>query len=123
MVARVVFTSDFSRRYTGGVHEFTVEAKNLRGIIKEMDRLYPGLGEHLEEETTGAILETEEAFGFCEDPPGQPQCQVVEPGERHWRIFRDLSVETETSGSRVSDAWLAALAIEWECEWVTLDRD
>ena len=50
------------RRYTGGVREFTVEAKNLRGVIKEMDRLYPGLGEHLEEETTvaidGAIHET-----------------------------------------------------------------
>ena len=60
--ARVVFTSGFSRRYTGGVREFTVEAKNLRGVIKEMDRLYPGLGEHLVEETTvaidGAIHET-----------------------------------------------------------------
>jgi hypothetical protein len=37
------------------VHEFTVEARNLRGVIKEMDRLYPGLGEHLVEETTVAI--------------------------------------------------------------------
>jgi hypothetical protein len=55
MAARIVFTSGFSRRYTGGVREFTVEAKNLRGVIKEMDRLYPGLGEHLEEETTVAI--------------------------------------------------------------------
>ena len=55
MAARVVFTSGFSRRYTGGVREFTVEAKNLRGVIKEMDRLYPGLGEHLVEETTVAI--------------------------------------------------------------------
>src|ERR1700720_2824173 len=62
MAARVVFPSGFSRRYTGGVREFTVEAKNLRGVIKEMDRLYPGLGEHLVEETTvaidGAIHET-----------------------------------------------------------------
>ena len=53
--ARVVFTSGFSRRYTGGVTEFAVEAKNLRGVIKEMDRRYPGLGTHLEEETTVAI--------------------------------------------------------------------
>ena len=53
--ARVVFTSGFSRRYTGGVTEFTVEARNLRGVIKEMDRRYPGLGTHLEEETTVAI--------------------------------------------------------------------
>jgi sulfur-carrier protein len=55
MAARVQFTTGFSRRYTGGVREFTVEVKNLRGVIKEMDRLYPGLGEHLEEETTVAI--------------------------------------------------------------------
>jgi len=53
--ARVVFTTGFSRRYTGGVKEFAITAKNLRGVIKEMDRLYPGLGETLEEETTVAI--------------------------------------------------------------------
>ena len=53
--ARVVFTSGFSRRYTGGVKEFEVVAATLRGVIKEMDRRYPGLGEHLEEETTVAI--------------------------------------------------------------------
>ena len=65
----------------------------------------------------------EEAFGFCEDLLGQPHCQVVEPGERHWEIFRRLCIETDTRGPRVSDAWFAALAIEWGCEWITLDRD
>ena len=53
--ARVVLSGGLSRRYTGGVQEFAIEAKNLRGVIKAMDRLYPGLGEHLEEETTVAI--------------------------------------------------------------------
>ena len=65
----------------------------------------------------------EEAFGFCEDLLGQPHYQVVEPGECHWDIFRRLCIETDTRGSRVSDAWFAALAIEWGCEWITLDRD
>jgi uncharacterized protein len=65
----------------------------------------------------------ESAFGYCEDLLGQPHCQAVEPGERHWDIFRRLCVETETRGPRVTDAWYAALAIEWGCEWVTLDRD
>ena len=55
MTARVTFTAGFSRRYTGGKREFEVEAKNLRGVIKAMDDLYPGLGEHLVEETTVAI--------------------------------------------------------------------
>jgi uncharacterized protein len=64
-----------------------------------------------------------EAFGFCQDLLGQPHCHVIEPGERHWEIFRRLCIETGTRGPRVSDAWFAALAIEWGCEWVTLDRD
>jgi len=65
----------------------------------------------------------EQAFGFCEDLLGQPHCQVVEPGDRHWNIFRQLCVNTDTRGPRVTDAWFAALSIEWGCEWITLDRD
>jgi toxin-antitoxin system PIN domain toxin len=65
----------------------------------------------------------EEAFGYCEDILSQPNCQIVEPGERHWDIFQRLCIETSTRGSRVTDAWYAALAIEWGCEWVTMDRD
>jgi hypothetical protein len=65
----------------------------------------------------------EAAFGFCEDLLGQPHCQVVEPRERHWEIFKRLCIETNTKGSTVTDAWYAALAIEWGCEWITLDRD
>jgi len=52
---KVQFTTGFARRYTGGVREFDVNASNLRGVIKAMDALFPGLGEHLEEETTVAI--------------------------------------------------------------------
>ena len=66
---------------------------------------------------------TDEAFGFCDDLLGQPHCQVVEPGERHWAIFRRLCLDTGTGGRHFTDAWFAALAIEWGCEWVALDRD
>jgi toxin-antitoxin system PIN domain toxin len=65
----------------------------------------------------------DEAFGFCEDILSQPHCQIVEPGERHWDVFRRLCIETDTHGPCVTDAWYAALAIEWGCEWVTMDRD
>ena len=67
----------------------------------------------------------EEALGFCGNLLGQPHCQIVEPGERHWEISRGLCIETETreESPRVTDAWFAALAIEWGCEWITLDRD
>jgi toxin-antitoxin system PIN domain toxin len=65
----------------------------------------------------------EEAFQFCDFLLGQPNCQIVEPRERHWDIFKRLCITTEIRGRRVTDAWFAALAIESGCEWVTFDRD
>jgi hypothetical protein len=64
-----------------------------------------------------------DAFRFSDYLLGQPHCQIVEPGERHWDIFRRLCIETQTRGPIVTDAWYAALAIESGCEWITLDRD
>ena len=74
MAARVLFTTGFSRRYTGGVREFTVEAKNLRGVIKAMDQLYPGLGERLVEETTVAIDGQIHEVGYYQ--PVRPGCEI-----------------------------------------------
>ena len=65
----------------------------------------------------------EEAFTFCDYLLAQPNCHVVEPGERHWEIFQRICRETGTTGPRVTDAWYAALAIEWDCEWISFDRD
>jgi toxin-antitoxin system PIN domain toxin len=70
-----------------------------------------------------AATTLEDAFGFCDDLMTQPHCQFVEPGERHWDIFRRLCLETGIRGGDTTDAWFAALAIEWGCEWVTFDRD
>jgi toxin-antitoxin system PIN domain toxin len=64
-----------------------------------------------------------EVFGFCDDLLAQPHCEVVEPGARHWDIFQQLCIKTNTRGRGVTDAWYAALAIEWGCEWITFDRD
>lgn len=65
----------------------------------------------------------EEVFRFCDNLLGQPHCVSVEPGHRHWAIFRSLCLDTRTLGRRTTDAWLAALAIENGCEWITMDRD
>ncbi len=62
--AQVTLSSGFSRRYTGGRREFEIEAKSLRDVIKALDKMYPGLGEHLETETTVAI------DGAIHDEPG-----------------------------------------------------
>jgi len=65
----------------------------------------------------------DEAFTFCDYLRGQPNCQLVEPGEQHWDIFKRLCIAADIRGPRVTDAWYAALAIEWGCEWITMDRD
>ena len=55
MTARVVLTTGFAQRHTGGAKEFEVEASTLRGVIKTMEARFPGLAEHLEEETSVVI--------------------------------------------------------------------
>lgn len=52
-----------------------------------------------------------------------PNARTVQPGDRHWQIFCGLCEAAGAKGNLVPDAYLAALAIEHGCEWVTLDRD
>lgn len=47
----------------------------------------------------------------------------VHAGTRHWDIFQSLLGEAGARGNLVPDAYLAALAIESGCEWITTDRD
>jgi uncharacterized protein len=65
----------------------------------------------------------EETFEFCETLLSQSHCVIVRPRSRHWTIFRRLCKEADARGNLVPDAWLAAMAIESGCEWITLDRD
>lgn len=53
----------------------------------------------------------------------QPHCQIVQPGPRHWRLFLDVCRRANAAGNLIQDAWLAALAIESGCEWITTDGD
>lgn len=48
---------------------------------------------------------------------------VVEPGPRYWSIFRELVIDAQVRGALVSDAHLAALAIEHDATLYTADAD
>ena len=65
----------------------------------------------------------EETLNFCNVLLEQPQCQVIQPGARHWSIFNRLCLEERVIGNLIPDAWFAALAIESGCEWITTDGD
>jgi toxin-antitoxin system PIN domain toxin len=63
----------------------------------------------------------EEVFRYVEALASQTEVRRVEPGPRHWMIFRSLVLETGIRGSDTTDAYLAALAMEHGCEWWTTD--
>jgi hypothetical protein len=65
----------------------------------------------------------EHALAFAESLRELPNAGSLHPGDRHWSIFGRLCRQAGAKGNLVPDAYLAALAIEHGCEWITLDRD
>lgn len=61
------------------------------------------------------------AIAFCEGLVTRPRAVIVAPGRQHWDIF--VSLCRDIQGPLVSDAYLAALAIEHGCELMTTDSD
>lgn len=53
----------------------------------------------------------------------QPTAGILEPGERHLDILRDLIHEGQVAGPLVMDAVIAALAVEHGATLCTTDRD
>jgi len=53
----------------------------------------------------------------------QPNVGVIEPGTGYWPILRRLVAETPARGNLVTDAHLAALAIEHDATIYSADRD
>lgn len=62
------------------------------------------------------------ALKFIEDFRSRSKVHILSPGENHWSIFIELCRTGEARGNLVPDAYHAALAIEYDCQWVTLDR-
>jgi molybdopterin synthase sulfur carrier subunit len=54
-MARVTIASQMCRPYMGAITEIEVDASNVRALIRELDRLYPGLGNQVEESMAVAI--------------------------------------------------------------------
>lgn len=61
------------------------------------------------------------ALAFCAALLRAPATVRVRPGPRHWGIFVSLLEAAGARGNTVPDAYLAALAIEHGCTWLTYD--
>jgi toxin-antitoxin system PIN domain toxin len=64
-----------------------------------------------------------DALDFCDGLRARPNARIVAPGPRHWTLFADLCRRVDAVGNLAADAYLAALAIESGCEWISFDRD
>ena len=68
-------------------------------------------------------LTPEEAIERVESWLQQPCVSVIGPTENHWPLFQSQLMESGASGNLVSDAHLAALAIEHACTLYSSDQD
>jgi uncharacterized protein len=65
---------------------------------------------------------TVRALEFLDDFRGRKEVQVLAPGPDHWNLFTELCRKADARGNLVPDAYHAALAMEFGCEWISLDR-
>jgi toxin-antitoxin system PIN domain toxin len=68
-------------------------------------------------------LSMKQAAGRVQSWLDQSCVQVLVPGRRHWDIVHSLLIEAQAIGNLVSDAHVAAIAIEYACELQSSDRD
>jgi len=68
-------------------------------------------------------LSLEQALTRVQSWLDQPCTRVVIPTERHWPVFKQLLTDGQAVANLVTDAHLAALAIEYGCELVSTDSD
>ena len=68
-------------------------------------------------------LSIDEAVAIVDHWLAQSNVDVLEAGEQHWALLRQTLVERQAAGPVVSDAHLAALAIEHGATLATTDRD
>ena len=68
-------------------------------------------------------LSLEQAVDRVQSWLDQPCTRVIRPTENHWVIFRQLLMASKAVANLVTDARLAALAVEHGCELASTDSD
>ncbi|MEV0230267.1 type II toxin-antitoxin system VapC family toxin [Nonomuraea sp. NPDC050786] len=94
----------------GGDEAYAVSDFALNGFIRVVTRIPDATS-------------FEVAREFAESFRHQPHAVVVNAGSRHWEIFVKLCRQAGAVGNLIPDAYLAALAIEHGCEFVSCDKD
>ena len=72
---------------------------------------------------TGMRVDLNAALEAVEEWLRSPNVQILVPGDGHWPLFRRMVIQGQAPGPLVSDAEIAALAIENGAVLHTADRD
>ena len=64
-----------------------------------------------------------DALAFTDRLRSHRRAIVTAPRPSQWTIFRELCLGPGIRGNLVPDAWIAAQAIDWGAELVSLDGD
>lgn len=102
----------------------------LEGTLSGSERValpWPVILGFLRIATNGRIqpqpLTPDDALGVVDSWLSLSTVVALHPGEEHWRILRELLVDTGSAGNLTTDAHLAALAIEHGAELCSTDSD
>jgi len=68
-------------------------------------------------------LSLDQAQNRVESWLDQPSTRIIRPTERHWTVFRQILTDGQAVANLVTDAHLAALAIEHGCTLASADSD
>jgi uncharacterized protein len=63
-----------------------------------------------------------EAWARVDEILAAPAAILLRPGRRHWDTFRKLAAQVDARGNDISDAFLAAHAVENNATWLSADR-
>jgi uncharacterized protein len=63
------------------------------------------------------------AAGVVSEWLARPTVTILNPGDRHWEILSRFLIDGQAQGPLVTDAHLAALAVEHGATIATVDRD
>ncbi len=62
------------------------------------------------------------AICFTKQIKALPNAVCLAPGSMHGQIFMEFMEQINATGNDIPDAYHAALAMEWGCEWVTTNK-
>jgi toxin-antitoxin system PIN domain toxin len=66
-------------------------------------------------------LDAAAAVAFIDSLTASPAVSILDPGPRHWGVFRQMVLDYRPSAIDMTDVYLAAAALEINATWVSFD--